>query len=201
MVRAGVYDFMYRVWAPWDSVGVREDLVNLLARGDITPERYPRSIDLGCGTGANVVYLAEKGFDSWGVDFSAVAIRKAHRRAAKSAATPTFVVGDLTAGHIDGVDGPFDLLIDFGTLDDLKGAARRQMANTITGLSRPGSTFLEYCFFGNREDVPWISMNANKLTPRIAPGELESLFGDDWDVEPFASYPKWGIEVFLLTRR
>jgi SAM-dependent methyltransferase len=201
MVKARVYDFMYRVWVPWDSIGVRADLVNLLARGDITPERYPRSIDLGCGTGANVVYLAEQGFDSWGVDFSTVAIRKARRRAAKSAATPTFVVGDLTAGHIAGVDGPFDLLIDFGTLDDLKGPARKQMAGTITGLSRPGSKFLEYCFYGNREDVPWFSMNASKLTPRIAPGELESLFGDGWDIEPFASYPKWGTEVFLLTRR
>lgn len=201
MARAGVYDLMYRVWAPWDSIGVRDDLVHLLARGDITPDRYPRSIDLGCGTGANVVYLAEKGFDSWGVDFSTVAIRKARKRAAESDATPTFVVGDLTAGHIDGVAGPFDLLIDFGTLDDLTGTARKQMANTITGLSRTGSIFLEYCFYGNRGDVPWISMNANKLTPRIAPGELESLFGDHWDVVPFASYPKWGIEVFVLTRR
>jgi hypothetical protein len=111
------------------------------------------------------------------------------------------VIGDLTAETIAGVDGPFDLLIDFGTLDDLTGDARHQMARTITSLARPGALFLEYCFYGNREDLPWFSMNANKLTPHIVPGELESLFGDDWDVEPFASHPKWRIEVFLLTRR
>lgn len=201
MVKARAYDLMYRVWAPWDSLGVRQDLVNLLARPDVTPERYPRSIDLGCGTGANVVYLAEQGFDSWGVDFSKVAVRKACRRARNSRAAPTFVVGDLTAERIEGIDGRFDLLIDFSTLDDLRGEARRRMAGTITRLACPGALFLEYCFYGDRDDLPWFSMGASKLTPHIAPGELETLFGEAWSIEPFASYPKWGTEVFLLTRR
>jgi 2-polyprenyl-3-methyl-5-hydroxy-6-metoxy-1,4-benzoquinol methylase len=36
-----------------------------------------RALDIGCGTGTNVLYLAEKGFDVCGVDISKVAIRKA----------------------------------------------------------------------------------------------------------------------------
>lgn len=200
MAGSWAYNWMYRTWAPWDSVGVRQDLVDLLESGVVDPERYPRSIDLGCGTGANVVHLAERGFESWGIDFSEVAIDKANRRAARAGVHPKLVVGDLTAPNIAGVTGPFDLLIDFGTLDDLNGGPRKAMADTITRLSRPGSRFLEYCFYGDRDQLPWFAMGASKFS-HIAPGELEALFGQAWEIESFASYPRWRTEVFLLTRR
>lgn len=201
MVKAAVYDLMYRYWAPWDAVGVRKDLINLLDRGDVDAERFPRAVDLGCGTGANVVHLASLGFDSWGVDFSEVAVRKAGLRADTAGVEAHFVVGDLTADSIAGLEGPFDFLIDFGTLDDLKGDAREAMARTVTRLARPGSKFLEYCFYGVTEDLPWISFKGTSKLSHIAPGELEKLFGDHWDIEPFAMYEDWRIGVFLLTRR
>lgn len=199
-LKAAFYDWMYRTWAPWDSVGVRQDLIELLRSGHVTPDRFPRTIDLGCGTGANVVYLASIGFDSVGVDFSGVAIRKARRRAIAAGVDARFVLGDLTAEKIDGLEGPFDFLVDFGTLDDLTGDARRAMAETITRLSRPGSKFLEYCFYGSRDDLPWVSMTASKFS-HIAPGELDGLFGEDWRSEQFARYDKWRTAAFLLTRR
>ncbi len=201
MVKAATYDLMYRWWAPWDSVGVRTDLLDLLQRGDVDPSRYPRAIDLGCGTGANVVHLASVGFEAWGIDFSEVAVTKARRRAADAGVEARFVVGNLTAPTIDGVEGRFDFIVDFGTLDDLRGSARQAMARTATRLSRPGSKFLEYCFYGRKEDLPWISFSGTSKMSHIAPGELEELFGDDWAVEPFASYPGYRIAAFLLTRR
>jgi SAM-dependent methyltransferase len=200
MVGSWAYDLMYRTWAPWDSVGVRQDLEALLARRDVSPERYPRWIDLGCGTGANVVHLARHGYESWGVDFSEVAVRKARKRAEEAGETSRFVVGDLTAPAIEGVVPPYDGILDFGTLDDLTGEDRARMAATITGLSRSGSIFLEYCFFGEREELPWMSRNASKFS-HVAPGELEELFGASWRIEPFADYPEWRTRVFLLTRR
>lgn len=200
MVRAAVYNWMYRTWAPWDSVGVRPELIDLLGKGHVTPEGFPRTIDLGCGTGANVVHLASIGFDSSGVDFSDVAIRKARTRAAEAGVDASFFIGDLTAETIDGVEGPFDLLMDFGTLDDLKGETRRAMAQTVTRLSRPGSIFLEYCFYGSREELPWVSISASKFS-HIAPGELDELFGKKWQIEPIARYDQWRTAVFALTRR
>jgi SAM-dependent methyltransferase len=201
MAGARLYDWLYRFWAPWDGIGVRDDLRSFLHERQVTPATHPRAIDLGCGTGANVVHLAERGFDAYGVDFSPVAIRKANERAAEAGVAPTFVVGDLTADSIDGVEGPFDLLIDFGTLDDLRGEKRRAMASTITRLSRPGSLFLEYCFYGRAEDLPRISFRGTSRMSHIAPGELEELFGADWEVAPFNEYPEWKIAVFVLTRR
>lgn len=201
MVGAAVYDLMYRIWAPWDSVGVRSDLIGLLDSGQVSPEEYPRAIDVGCGTGANVVHLAGLGFDAWGVDFSGVAIRKARKRAARAGLDAHFVVADLTSDAIPGVDTPFDLLIDFGTLDDLRGPDRRAMAETITRLARPGSKFLEFCFYGATEELPAFSFKGTSRMSHIAPGEIEELFGADWTVETFADHGNYKARTFLLTRR
>lgn len=201
MVGARVYDWMYRYWAPWDKVGLRSDLVALLDSGRVDAERFPRAVDLGCGTGANVVHLAGLGYDAWGVDFSELAIRKAGERASAAGVDARFVIGDLTSDSIDGVEGPFDLILDFGTLDDLRGAKREAMARTVTRLSRPGTLFLEYCFYGVTEELPRFSFKGTSKMSHIAPGELEALFGADWEIEPFAAYDQWRIAVFLLIRR
>lgn len=201
MVGAAVYDWMYRIWAPWDAVGVRTDLIDFLESGGVAPDRYPRVIDLGCGTGANVVHLAGCGFDAWGVDFSAIAIRKANERAARAGVDAHFVVADLTSDSIPGVSGPFDLLIDFGTLDDLRGSDRRAMARTVTRLSRKGSQLLAFCFYGATEELPLISFKGTSRLSHIAPGEMEELFGADWAVETFADHEAYRSRTFLLTRR
>jgi len=203
MVGARSYDFMYRFWAPWDQVGVRDDLRSLLKTGRVTPASHPRSIDLGCGSGANVVYLAEEGFDSYGVDFSAVAIAKARERAAREGVDCTLVQGDLTAPLVVGAEGPFDILVDFGTLDDLRGDGRRRMASTIDRLSRPGSVFLEWCFYGPVGELPRFSfLGSSRIgAPSIEPGELEELFGERWEIELFVRHPEIRAACFLLTCR
>ncbi len=202
MVGSRAYDFMYRHWAPWDSVGVRGELRQVLERGLVTPVSHPRAVDLGCGTGANVVHLAAVGFQAWGIDFSPVALDKARRRAEAAGVDCDFVEGDLTGWPIPGVSGPFDFLIDFGTLDDLKGAARERMAATIGRLARPGAMLLEWCFYGPREELPRFSFSGpSRYAPTIEPGELERLFGDEWDIEPVEADPARRIAWFLLRRR
>jgi SAM-dependent methyltransferase len=200
MVKAWAYDLMYRFWAPWDSIGVRRTLRALVETAVIDPRSYPRTLDLGCGTGANVVYLAKQGFESHGVDFSEVAIRKAKRRAAEAGVEVNLVVGDLTASSIEGIEGRYDFLLDFGTLDDLRGEAREKMAATITRLSRPGSKYLEYCFYGRTEELPWFSFSGTSRLSHIAPGELEELYGGEWQVEMLTEDPEWRVATFLLTR-
>lgn len=199
-MRAAAYDLMYRTWAPWDRTGVRQDLIDLLASGEVDPRRYPRSLDLGCGTGANAVHLAEQGFDSYGIDFSAVALEKARSRAEEAGVNPTFVKGDLTSTAIPGLAGHFDFLLDFGTLDDLRGTAREEMAALVTRLARPGARFLEWCFYGETEELPLISFKGTSKMTHIAPGELERLFGRAWDIVPFSSNGEWRTACFLLTR-
>lgn len=203
MVGRRAYDAMYRWWAPWDAAGVRDDLRALVEAGTVTPAGHPRAVDLGCGTGANVVYLAESGFAVTGVDFSPVALRKARRRAEEAGVAHRcrFVEADLTEPATAAIGGPFDLLVDFGTLDDLGAAGRAALARNVAGLARPGALFLFWCFYAARDELPWISFaGPSRLAPAIEPGEEQALFGDAFTIERFGPERR-RVACFLLQRR
>jgi SAM-dependent methyltransferase len=206
------YDLLYRIgaakrWRGWDK-GTGPELVELLESGRITSESLApaRAIDLGCGTGANVLFLAEQGFQGLGVDFSPVAVTKA-RQAAEArglADRARFVVGDLTAPNIDGLDGLYDLVIVYNTLQDLVGSARVHLADTVRRLTRPGSLVLLWCWYKALEELPFISLRGpSRLLPLVvAPGEEEDLFGEAFDIERLPR-PEPGTDraCFLLSRR
>ncbi len=188
MVTVGrrLYDLIYRFGAPWEGAD-RVELRALVADGRCAPEtlRRPgaavaRAIDLGCGAGGVSIELAEAGFAVTGVDFSPVALSKARAAAARRRLGPdrlVLVAGDLTAGHVPGVEGPFDLLVDYGTLDDLPEAGRRAMARYVTRLARPGARFFLFAFSGRREDLPRMSFGGpSRAFPGLVPGEVEDLF-------------------------
>ena len=92
MVGRRAYNFMYRTWAPWEGE-TRPELADLVTSGRIAPGR---AIDLGCGSGANSIFLAEHGFDVTGVDYSPVVLAKA-RRATPPSLSIEWLPGDLTA--------------------------------------------------------------------------------------------------------
>ena len=59
-----------------------------------------RALDLGCGEGADVIWLAREGWTATGVDISPSAVRRAAHAAAAAGLTPDqarFVAGDLSA--------------------------------------------------------------------------------------------------------
>jgi SAM-dependent methyltransferase len=204
MVGRRAYDLMYRWWAPWDAVGVREDLRRLLDDEIVRVETHPRAVDLGCGTGANVVHLAERGFEVTGVDFSRVALDKARARAVGAGvdAHVRLVEADLTAETLPLPEHGFDLLLDFGSIDDLAPAARPIAARHAARLARPGAAMLCWCFYARRADLPLISFRGpSRTTPGIEPGEEAALFGDAFTIETFAEYPQYRAACFLLTRR
>lgn len=74
----------------------------------VAPLTPGRSLDLGCGEGGDVVWLASNGWDATGVDISTTAIDRATAAAADAGLERTqFVNADLS--EFDGVDS-FDLI-------------------------------------------------------------------------------------------
>jgi SAM-dependent methyltransferase len=137
---------------PWDTEVSPPELVRFV-------ESHPagRALDLGCGTGTNVVYLARHGWSAVGVDFAGRAIAKARRRARDAGVACTFLVGDVT--RLD-VSGPFDLALDIGCLHSIPVSGRAGYAAGLARVVQPGGTYLLYAFapggpaFGlTREDV------------------------------------------------
>lgn len=196
-LRPGFYNLFYRFnLAPWDKE-VRPELVTLVEDGRLSPDTQRSVLDLGCGTGAEVVHLATKGFkDVVGVDFSPVAIRKAEARARAAGVADRcrFVRADVTK-PIPGIDDSYDLILDFGALNDTEGEQRLAVAGLIRRLSHPGTVVLEFCFTGDKEQLPALA----RLTPMLAPGEEAALFSDDFDIERLPSRDR--TVSLVLTRR
>ena len=193
------YDLLYRRGAPWEGPP-RSELVRLVDAGVLTPGRLPpgRALDLGCGGGANAVFLASRGFEVTGVDFSEVALAKAAAAAQAADVQLRLVKADLAAESLLGVDGPFDLAVDYGTLDDLRGPSRASMARHLKRLVRPGGRVLLWCFY---RDVAWWRRRGARFPGGLAPHEEHDLFTPEFAVERLPEPPEGtGFACFLLTR-
>lgn len=196
MVGARAYDFMYRRGAPWEG-GPRAELVELVGSGRLDAARLPRAADLGCGSGANAIYLARHGFAVTGVDFSPVALEKAAAEAGPDLPV-RWVRADLTDPSLPDRLGSFDLLVDYGTLDDMGGPRARRMAEGMARLSRPGGRVLLWCFY---DEIAWWRRKGARF-PGLRPGFEDALFGDAFAWERHPQPPAGsGFACFLGTRR
>lgn len=192
-----LYSLWYRRFrVPWD-IGPRKELVELVESGRIKPGR---AIDLGSGTASNCIFLAQRGFEVTGVDFAAGAVELGRKRASEAGVSVTFVQDDLTDLHH--VHGPFDLLVDYGTLDDLSPSARHRYMQNVLPLTRAGSQFVLYCF--EWEPRWWERPLHARMAFRL--GEAERRFGPYFEIERFAgeadiaSFIR-GWAVYLMTRK
>lgn len=101
-------------------------------------------LTLGYGVGRETIYLAKKGFDVIGIDFSSTAIRRARRKAQAEGVKVSFFVDDLT--HLQHISGTFDLITDFGAFNDLSQNARDLYMKNVLPLTHPGSRYPMFCF-------------------------------------------------------
>ena len=123
---------------PWDTGVTPPELEAFVAS-----QPAGRALDLGCGTGTNVVYLVRHGWTAVGVDFAGRAIAKARRRARQAGVQCTFMTGDVTRLA---VTGPFDLALDIGCLHSIPASGRAGYAAGLARVVRPRGTFLLYAF-------------------------------------------------------
>ena len=91
---------------PWDTGTPDPLLVEMIESRAIAPGR---TLEIGCGTGTNAIFLAQHGFDVLGVDISEVAVDKAR---AKAQGRCRFEVVDFLAAAPAG--GPFEFVFDRG---------------------------------------------------------------------------------------
>jgi len=196
------YEVIYRYFrAPWD-IGPREELVQLVESGRLKP---CRAIDLGCGTASNFIFLAQRGFDVTGVDYAQAAIDLGRKRAQAAGVDVNFIVDDLT--HSRHVNGTYDLLVDYGTLDDLVPKDRDLYVKNVLPLTHTGSQFLLYCF---EWQLRWWERAMLRLAffgaMALEPGEVERRFGEHFEIERIAGaadFSKWppAYAVYLMTRK
>jgi SAM-dependent methyltransferase len=110
------------------------ELLEALADGWFDPPA--RVLDLGCGLGVEVAYLASLGFEPIGIDSSRTAIE----RARSDSPHVQFVVGDVR--ELPFADGAFDVLLDRGCLHYLSARDRARYESEAWRALRPGGRVL-----------------------------------------------------------
>jgi SAM-dependent methyltransferase len=133
------YSILYRFSPPWDTGIPAPELVRILAA--LPPGT---AIDLGCGTGTNLLYLAEHGWKVTGVDFVGRAIAAAKRKlGSRPAMLLTADVANLAALNLP---GPYDLALDMGCFHSLVRADHPRYACGLAHWMKPGGLFLLYAW-------------------------------------------------------
>jgi SAM-dependent methyltransferase len=131
------YSLSYLGNPPWDTGISPPELLEFLDTH--TPGR---ALDLGCGTGTNLVTLAKHGWQVCGIDFSGRAVKAARRRLSALGLDGQVSRGDV-AKKLE-FDGVFNLILDIGCYHDLSPEDRIGYRENLHHFLAPGGTFLMY---------------------------------------------------------
>ncbi len=165
---------------------VRRELLATFRSGD-------RILELGCGTGADAVFLAENGIEVHALDVSPEMVRTAQHRIERNRLTQQVVCELRAVEQLSGIEdrGPFDgVFSNFGAFNcvrDLHAAA-----SDLSRLLRPGGR-LVLCFMGRfcAWETAWylLHVRPGKAFRRLRAGEdgLESSLGSGPRIRVF--YP------------
>jgi cyclopropane fatty-acyl-phospholipid synthase-like methyltransferase len=166
---ANAFDSSYLGTPPWDIGRPQPQLVELADAGKITG----RVLDIGCGTGENALFLAERGLVVVGIDGAPRAIRKAQAKARSRALEVSFEVADALA--LPTPPSLFDTVIDSGLFHVFSDDERPRLRASLERVMRSGGTYLMMCF-SEREPGDWGPR-------RVTQAEIRATFNDGWIVE------------------
>ncbi len=139
---SGKLFFTLQYWIknpPWDTGITPPELYRFLR------ENPPgRALDLGCGTGTNVITLAKYGWQASGVDIVPRAIRIARRKARREGVEDLteFSVGDALAPET--FQGEYDLILDIGCFHVFPESAAEIYGRNLRAHLAEGGRFLLY---------------------------------------------------------
>ena len=153
---------------PWDVGRPDFNLIQVVTTRPIQP---CKALDIGCGTGDNSIWLAQKNFDVIGLDTSEIAIKKAIEKAAEAKVKCTFKLVNFLTSTIE--EAPFGFVFDRGCFHSLSGEEeRRRFAEKV-------AAHLE-------KDGLWLSILGNADEKRLAPGPPQRTARDIVNsVEPY----------------
>ncbi len=154
----------YKTRPPWDIGRPQPAFVELVQAGELNKGRV---LDVGCGTGENALYLAERGFSVVGVDLSTRAIEAAKEKASERRLKADFVLENALS--LDFKNGYFDSAIDSGLFHTFNDNHRVVFACEIARVLKTGGGYFMLCF-SDKEPTNWGGPR------RITKEEIETTF-------------------------
>jgi SAM-dependent methyltransferase len=163
------FESIYREGVPpWDTGRPQGEVVRWEEAGRIEGS----VLDLGCGTGENAIYLAERGHRVVGIDESPTALAKARAKATNRRSGALFHLAD--ALDLDPLLGGFRSFLDCGLFHTLEDPDRPAYSASVARLAHRGAR-LFILAFSDREPPGWGPR-------RIRHAEFAAAFRPLWDV-------------------
>jgi SAM-dependent methyltransferase len=138
-----------------------------------------RALDVGCGEGADAIWLAQRGWTVTAIDISDVAVGRAQEAAERAGATVEWVCGDALLTPFPARS--FDLVsMQYPALPKVAGeTAVRTLLDTV----RPGGLLL--AVYHELDDDHREHMKSHGVDPAdyVGADDLGRLLGDDFTVE------------------
>ncbi len=120
--------------SPWDTGHPSEELLRVVRAEGIAP---CLAIELGCGTGANSVWLAQQGFDVTAVDLVPLALERARERARAAGVSVRFLAADVL--NPPNLGGPYHFFFDRGCYHVVRRVDLNRYLQTLQQLAAPGA--------------------------------------------------------------
>jgi SAM-dependent methyltransferase len=178
-----MYSLIYRFGKPrWNTNITPPEVIE--AFGEL-PE-VGTALDLGCGTGTNVIYIAQHGWQAIGVDFVGLAVNKAKRKAEKYglSQSTTFYHADVT--RLANLDLPTcQYALDMGCFHGQNRNGQRAYIDALAKILAPCSQYMLYAF------KPTIGRGGAAIGLTI--DEVRGLFSPFFNIERFEEddYSVW----------
>ncbi len=167
----------------WDAVYTEADQIwsgepNQALVAEVVGMPPGRAIDVGCGEGADAVWLAARGWRVTALDPSGVALDRARAAASAAGAEVTWVHAGLADSGSEALpDSGFDLVISFYPALDLSTDPVARLAR----LAAPGGTLLVV----HHADVDTERARERGFDPDLlmSPDDVAAGLGDGWQVQ------------------
>ncbi len=142
---------------PWDSGISPPELYDFIAA-------HPagRALDIGCGTGTNIITLINAGWQAEGFDFAPRALQIARQKLKKAGIQANIFKDDAT--QMKNVNPPYDLALDLGCFHGIENKA--DYLTQLTRILAPGGYWLMYGFF---------KQDAAQPGPGLVPSDLDLI--------------------------
>jgi SAM-dependent methyltransferase len=162
------FDRAYEGTPPWEIGRPQPEFVSLEDQGEI----LGRVLDVGCGTGENALFYANRGHATWGIDFAPLAIQRAERKNVARGGTVHFTVA--SALDLGALGERFDTVTDCGMFHTFLDEHRPVYARSVASVLRPGGRLFVLCF--SEREPNWGGPR------RVTGAELRATFADGWKV-------------------
>lgn len=163
---------MYRIsyllgMTRWDTNQVPPEVTQAFQSGTLPPGA---ALDLGCGTGTNVIYMAKQGRQSIGIDFVPQAIAKAKAKSQEAGVSTRtrFITADVT--RIKELNLPQCVFaLDMGCFHGLNPEGQLKYAQCLAEILIPEGRYLLYALEPHKDAGVTFGITAKRVKSVFSP--------------------------------